>query len=74
MGVHTHAQRLKYALWTFPRLAKCIQQHKEERWHFPGGPGVKNLPGNAGDMGSILSPGTKDPTYLWATEPMCYHH
>ena len=24
---------------------------------FPGGPGVKNLPANAGDMGLISSPG-----------------
>ena len=23
------------------------------KWDFPGGPGVKNLPSNAGDVGSI---------------------
>ena len=28
---------------------------------FPGGPGVKNLPYNAGDAGSIPGPGTKIP-------------
>ena len=34
----------------------------------PGGPGVKNLPANAGDMGSI--PGGEDPTCHRATKPM----
>ena len=29
--------------------------------NFPGGPVVKNLPSNVGDMGLILSPGTKIP-------------
>ena len=27
---------------------------------FPGGPGVKNLPDNAGDTGSIPGPGRSD--------------
>ena len=30
-------------------------------WDFPGGPVVKNLPGNAGDAGSIPGQGTKIP-------------
>jgi len=34
---------------------------------FPGGPVVKNLPCNAGDMGSILGQGTKIPMYCRAT-------
>ena len=31
------------------------------RWGFPGSPVVKNLPSNAGDMGSIPGQGTKIP-------------
>ena len=38
---------------------------------FPGGTVVKNPPANAGDMGSIPSPGI-DPTCQRATKPM--HH
>ena len=30
-------------------------------WDFPGGPVVKNLPPNAGDIGSIPGRGTKIP-------------
>ena len=30
-----------------------------EPWDFPGGPVVKNLPCNAGDVGSIPGQGTK---------------
>ena len=30
-------------------------------WDFPGGPGVKNLPSNAGDAGSIPGGRTKTP-------------
>ena len=30
-------------------------------WEFPGGPGVKNPPANAGDMGLIPRLGTKIP-------------
>ena len=32
--------------------------------HFPGGPVVKNLPANAGNMGSIPGPGLKIP-HAW---------
>ena len=32
-----------------------------EPWDFPGGPVVKNLPCNAGDVGSIPGQGTKIP-------------
>ena len=39
-------------------------------WNFPSGPVVKNLPSNAGDMGSILGPGTKVPH---ATEQLSPH-
>ena len=31
------------------------------KWDFPGGPVVKNLPGNAGDVGSIPRRGTRIP-------------
>lgn len=34
---------------------------------------MTNLPGKGGDTGSILSPGTKDPTYFWATKLVCYN-
>ena len=44
---------------------------------FPGGPVVKNLPYNAGDMGSISGWGTKFPHAAWqlrllttSTEPV----
>ena len=30
---------------------------KKKSWDFPGGPGVKNLPANAGDTDSSPSPG-----------------
>ena len=30
---------------------------KSKVWDFPGGPGVKNPPASAGDMGLILGPG-----------------
>jgi len=39
-------------------------------WDFPGGPGVKNPPCNAGNMGLILGPGTKIPR---ATEQLSLH-
>ena len=39
---------------------------------FPGGPMVKNLPANAGDMGSIY--GGEDPTCGGATKPSCYNY
>ena len=34
-----------------------------ETWDFPDGPGVKNLPANAGDTGSI--PGPERSHMLW---------
>ena len=46
--------RVKYQ-WR--SLDKCIQaQTKEEEPDFPGGSVVKNLPANAGVMGSIPDP------------------
>ena len=36
---------------------------------FPGGPGVKNLPSNAGNVGSVLGRGTKIPP---ATEQLTH--
>ena len=47
---------------------------------FPGGPGVKNLPSNAGEAGSILGQGTKilhvsgqlSPSVA-TREPSCYN-
>ena len=39
-------------------LAKCIKKQNRD---FPGGPVVKNLPSNEGDMGLIPGQGTKIP-------------
>jgi len=48
---------------------------------FPGGPLVKNLPSNAGDMGLIPGRGTKIPhamrqlsLHATTTEPACHNH
>ena len=35
---------------------KVTYRLKINRWDFPGGPGVKNLPANAEDTGSIPGP------------------
>ena len=50
-----------------PQVVRCGQK-KEKKIHkdtdlrdFPGGPVVKNLPSNAGDMGLIPGQGTKIP-------------
>ena len=51
---------------------------KKNKQDFPGGPVIKNLPCNAGDVGSIPGQGTKIPHALeqlslcaTATEPTC---
>ena len=36
-----------------------LQMAEFHSWDSPGGPGVKNLPSNAGDTGSIPGRGTK---------------
>ena len=45
------------------RLAVTVFEYFEEdnclSWDFPGGPVVKNLPANAGDVGSIPGQGDK---------------
>ena len=45
--------------------------YQEERfpWDFPGGPVVKNLPSNAGDVGSIPGQGTKIPHAIGQLSP-----
>ena len=40
-------------------------------WDFPGGPEVKNLPSNAGDLGLIPGQRTKIPPALWQLY-LCY--
>ena len=40
---------------------KCLKRPLCLCWDLPGGPVVKNLPSNAGDVGSIPDPGTKTP-------------
>ena len=39
-------------------------------WDFPDGPVVKNLPPNAGDIGSIPGRGTKIPHATWQLRPL----
>ena len=41
---------------------------------FPGGPVVKNLPCNAGDVGSIPGQGTKIPHVTEQLKPMCHNY
>ena len=41
---------------------------KSSPWNFPGGPGVKNPPSNAGDTGSIPGQGTKIPHAVWHSQ------
>ena len=46
---------------------RCLWRPGNKRkhpWDFPGGPVVKNLPGHAGDKGSIPGQGTKIPHAL----------
>ena len=72
-------------IWPFfcahkERESQCLFFFLEDTnpWDFPGGPGVKNLPSNAGDTGSIHGQGTKIPYAVeqlspdtTATEPVC---
>ena len=39
----------------------CILESLSPQWDFPGGPVVRNLPANAGDMGLIPGLGAKIP-------------
>ena len=43
-------------MWLEKSVVESINQ-KWEGWDFPGGTVVKNLPANAGDMGSSPGPG-----------------
>ena len=43
--------------------------HEPAFWNFLGGLVVKNLPANAGDMDSILGPGTEIPPALGQLSP-----
>ena len=40
--------------------------------YFPGGPGVKNLPANAEETGSVLV--WEDPTCRGTSKPVCHDH
>ena len=42
-----------------------FRRKKGDDWDFPGGPVVKTLPSNAGDIGSIPSQGAKISHALW---------
>ena len=69
-------QREGRADWVKDRLL-AARIRKGETGDFPGGPVVKNLPSNAGDVGSITGRGTKIPhaagqqSLRTTTEPMC---
>ena len=47
--------------WKQPRCPMTDKQMKKLWQAFPGGPVVKNLPSNAGDMGSVPGQVTKMP-------------
>ena len=58
---------------------RVINKNEGEEWDFPGGPVVKNLPSDAGDMGSIPGRGTTIPhatgqlsPCTTTTEPVCH--
>ena len=58
------------------RLCSDIQNaskmpEKWQRWGFPGGPAVKNLPCSAGDTGVILV--QEDAMCVGATQPLSLH-
>ena len=42
-----------------------FRRKKGDDWDFPGGPVVKTLPSNAGDIGLIPSQGAKISYALW---------
>ena len=48
-------------VFLFFSVVVCSFLIKESLWDFPGGPVVKSLPCNAGDMSSIPGQGTKTP-------------
>ena len=48
-------------VFLFFSVVVCLFLIKESLWDFPGGPVVKSLPCNAGDMSSIPGGGTKTP-------------
>ena len=51
-------------------LLENVDRYMEEWREFPGGPVVKNLPSNAGDVGSIPDQGTKIPYALGQLSPL----
>ena len=56
--------------WMNECLLENVDRYMEEWREFPGGPVVKNLPSNAGDVGSIPDQGNK---ILHATEQLSPH-
>ena len=53
---------------TWPR---ALQYKTKSEAGFPGGSGVKNLPANAGDMGSI--PDSERLYTSWSSQPVCHN-
>ena len=56
--------------WMNESLLKNVDRYMEEWRELPGGPVVKNLPSNAGDVGSIPDQGTKIPHALGQLSPL----
>ena len=50
---------------------KLLQYEESRVWDLPGGPTVKNLPFNSGNMGSIPGQGTMIPRVMEQIKPMC---
>ena len=58
-----HCLTFRHLILLWSRYPKAIPTKntvsKKQPWDFPGGPVVKNLPSNAGDVGYIPGRGTK---------------
>ena len=52
--------------------AKSLRLRVDYIHDFPGGPGVKNLPANAGTQ--VQSLFQEDPMYHRATKPICHNY
>ena len=61
-GIHRVTKSWTWLKWLSTELSwRRNSASRLQNWDFPGGPVVKNLPSNAGDMGSIPGGGTNIP-------------